>query len=431
MGIKVGICGVGGFGPAFIKLFQVHPEVDEVVLADLIPERVTARAKEFGVKRTFASLDELCKSDVDAIALFTPRWSHGPQAVQALKAGKHLYSAVPAAATLEELAKLVETVKETGLMYMLGETSYHRPQTIYCRERFANGDFGRFVYGEGQYYHDMAHFYKGYMRCGKDWKKIASFPPMLYPTHSVAFILSVTFRRMTEVSCFGFIDNHEDGIFRAELSQWKNIFSNESGLFRTSDGGMARINEFRRIGSGERGMREDRMSIMGTLGSYQEHPGSAVWTSLETTGNIYKDGEIDYENAGELIKIKNTNVNYLHEYNGVEITEENFGDLPREYIGRRHIGATSVHHVQRLPKEFVGLSTGHGGTHQFLVLDFVEACTTGKLPPNHVWMAARYNAPGIVAHESAIRDGELLKIPDFGMPPSDGELIDPISKLKE
>ncbi|MFC1716318.1 Gfo/Idh/MocA family protein [Candidatus Poribacteria bacterium] len=432
MGIKVGICGVRGFGTAFIKLFQVHPQVDEVVLADLIPERVAARAKEFGVKRTFASLDELCKSDVDAIALFTPRWSHGPQAVQALKAGKHVYSAVPAAATLEELSKLVETVKETGLMYMLGETSYHRPQTIYCRERFSEGDFGQFVYGEGQYYHDMSRFYRGYMSNSlEDWRKVASFPPMLYPTHSVAFILSVTFRRMAEVSCLGFVDNHEDGIFRSELSKWQNVFSNETGLFRTSDGGMARINEFRRISLGGRGDNEDRMNIMGTLGSYQEHVGSSIWTSLGTTDNIYKDGEIGYENVAELTKIRTTKLDHIHAYKGVEITAENLGDLPKEYIGSEHVGATSVHHVERLPKEFVGLSTGHGGTHQFLVLDFMEACMTGKLPPNNVWLAARYNAPGIVAHESAKRDGELLKIPDFGMPPPDQELLDPISKLKE
>jgi hypothetical protein len=41
---------------------------------------------------------------------------------------------------------------------------------------------------------------------------------------------------------------------------------------------------------------------------------------------------------------------------------------------------------------------------------------SGKLPPNHVWAAARYCAPGIVAHESAKREGELMKVPDFGEP---------------
>ena len=49
--------------------------------------------------------------------------------------------------------------------------------------------------------------------------------------------------------------------------------------------------------------------------------------------------------------------------------------------------------------------------------DFVRACATGKLPPNNVWDAARYVIPGVVAHESAQRGGELLEVPDLGPAP--------------
>jgi hypothetical protein len=87
-----------------------------------------------------------------------------------------------------------------------------------------------------------------------------------------------------------------------------------------------------------------------------------------------------------------------------------------ELIHDYHTGFARVHPRERLPAEFVGLNNGHEGSHQFLVDDFVRACVTMKLPPNHVWQAARYNVPGIVAHESAMRDGESMKIPDFGDP---------------
>ena len=134
----------------------------EVRLAEVLPERRAEQAARFGIARTYASLDELCASDVDAIALFTQRWLHGPQAVQALEAGKHVYSAVPAAITLEEVADLVRPSSSTGLVYMNGETSYYYPSVLYCRDRFARGDFGRFVYGEACYTHDMSHgFYAG------------------------------------------------------------------------------------------------------------------------------------------------------------------------------------------------------------------------------------------------------------------------------
>jgi len=47
--------------------------------------------------------------------------------------------------------------------------------------------------------------------------------------------------------------------------------------------------------------------------------------------------------------------------------------------------------------------------------DFVKACVSGEQPPNDVWAAARYALPGIVAHESAERGGELLAVPDRGV----------------
>ena len=47
----------------------------------------------------------------------------------------------------------------------------------------------------------------------------------------------------------------------------------------------------------------------------------------------------------------------------------------------------------------------------------MKACVTGETPPNNIWDAARYMVPGLVAHESAMRGGELLEVPDFGAAP--------------
>ena len=419
MGIKVGICGAaGGFSDSFIPLFQAHPDVDEVYLADLLAEPLAEQAAKHKIATTFPSLDEMLKSDCDCIAIFTQRWSHAPLAVQSLKAGKHVYSAVPAAATLEELDELVKTVEETGLIYMLGETSYYRAQTTFCREKFANGDFGKFVYGEGQYHHDMAHFYESYFRAnGDNWKRFASYPPMLYPTHSTAFVLGVTFRRMTEVCCFGYVDDDPDGIFDAELSAWKNRFSNETALFKTSDGGSARVCEFRRTAHS----MMDRMTITGTKGCYQEQPReegilSNVWTWLDFPEGYGADGNIPYREAHDSVKFHKKDHNDLCVFGGVTITEENRRGLPDEYLGKTFLGISSAQSYEILPVEFAGLPNGHEGTHLFLVADFMRSMVQQKLAPNHVWLAARYNAPGIVAHQSAERDGELMKIPDYGVP---------------
>ena len=83
----------------------------------------------------------------------------------------------------------------------------------------------------------------------------------------------------------------------------------------------------------------------------------------------------------------------------------------------------------RLPKEFEGHNNGHNGTHQFLVDDFCRAMAEDKLSPTNIWQVARFNLPGLIAHQSALRGGELMQIPDLGDPPADWELLNPDGDL--
>ncbi len=393
MGISVGICGVGAFADSFIPLFRAHPLVDRVVLCDLDAAKLQAKSERFAISEICPSLDDLCDSDVDAVAIFTQNWMHGPQAAQALHAGKHVYSAVPPAISLDELTDLVRAVEDTGHLYMLGETSYYRPPAIYCRERFARGDFGRVVFGEAHYYHDWDHglYDVARWRGGERWRETGGAPPMYYSTHSTSLIMSVTGAHATHVSCFGVIDEHDDKVYDPEVNLWHNPFSNQSALLRLSDGSVARINEFRRIGH----PGTVSMSIYGTESSYEENTGAKVW--------VTKNPE-ETEDLRDLLAPV-----------GVPVRLE--GEMAKVTDLTTHVGASRVHDLSRLPREFIGLPNGHEGSHQFLVDDFVKACAGGDLPPNNVWWAARYMAPGLIAHESAVRGGELLEVPDFGEPP--------------
>lgn len=398
--IKIGIVGTS-FGAVFIPLFRAHPGVRAVCIADLLPERLQYAQDLHGPMETFRTLDEMLASDVDAVCIFTQRWMHAAQAMQCLRAGKHVYSAVPAAITVEDIQALIDTVKATGQMYMLGETSLYYPVSIYCRDRFARGDFGHLVYAEAEYLHDMSHgFYDAYMWANGDaWKQFASFPPMLYPTHTVSMIVTTTGQQLTSVTCLGYKDREDDGVFLRDVSRWQNDFSNETALFRTSGGAMARINEFRRVGWSEnRRATSVRMSLYGTLGSYEEQGNGKVWNRVDSE---------EPEDVTDLLVCEQ-----------VEVSEAERAGLHEELIQDYHTGFAKVHPRERLPKEFFGLNNGHEGSHQFLVDDFVRACLTMKLPPNNVWQAARYNIPGIIAHQSAMRDGETLTIPDLGDPPA-------------
>jgi predicted dehydrogenase len=246
---------------------------------------------------------------------------------------------------------------------------------MYCRRRAAEGAFGRFVLGEGAYFHDiddpgcnLREVARSRMGGRLDASKVGD-PPMHYPTHSIGGLLSVMKAHMTEVSAFGYEYPGDDWHRRDTVSG--NVFGNETALFRLSNGGVARICEYRRIG--HRGY--EGFSLFGTEGSFVEGPGGCHWVTKHGPAPL--------------------------------TTEQMRDPLPAEVLeaySRRGAGAHDVY-------------GGHGGSHAYLAHEFVQSVATGRRPAVNAWEAARYFVPGVMAHKSALRGGELLKVPDFGDPP--------------
>lgn len=372
MAISLGLVGLGQFGGQFVSLFKNHPDVTRMALCDMRRERVAAVAREHEIAECYASLDEMCRSDLDAIAIITQPWLHAEQAMQVMESGKHVYSAVPAAygpdgdALLEQCDRLVETVRRTGQVYMLGETTIYRRETLFCRRRAAEGAFGPLTYGECEYWHDtdsptsnLRQVWRN--RWGDDWgpDKRGSIP-MHYPTHATASMVSIMGAHAESVSALGYHKPGEDWYFAD--SYWGNPYGNEVALYRMSNGAIVRHCEFRRIGHPER----ESFRLFGTEASFLSDVSGARWTTRE-------------------------------------------GWEPVDLSGER----------EPLPASLASDLGGHGGSHAYLVHEFVDACNRQRLPRIHVWEAVRYLAPGIVAHQSALRDGERLPVPDWGDPPED------------
>jgi len=359
MSISVGMVGLGMFGRSFVWLYKNHPDVQRLALCDLRQDRLDEMSKKYGIDETYHTLDEICKSDLDALVIITQPWLHARQAMQAMKAGKHVYSAVPAAYRLEDCGPLVKTVEKTGMIYMNGETSFFRAEAVYCRKRAAEGAFGNFVYSQAEYFHDMSHglYDVAKNRWGEQFgpDKMGEIP-MHYPTHSTCYMISVTGAHMTHVSAQGYVHPNDDW-YRLDTI-WKNPFSNEVALFRMSDGSSARVCEFRRVGhvGGER-----TSGIYGTEGSFEHNLAGSVWT--DTRGKQAVDPPTK------------------HEY---------------------------------LPEPLASNLGGHGGSHAYLVHEFVDSVNRQRLPRINVWEAVRYCVPGFIAHKSALAGGRLLKIPDWG-----------------
>lgn len=348
--IRVGIIGYGvcGFGAAFH--FQDHPNVTVSAVADIDADKCAALAKACRCKTTYASGEDLIRNDtIEAVFVATDAPSHAKLSIAALQAGKHVASAVPAVfGSLEEADALFAAARESGPKYMMFETSCFHADLHCMREMYRTGELGKVIYAEGEYW----HYFRTPLDAHGAWR--TGLPPQWYPTHSNAYYVGVTGGAFTEVSCMG-IPSHVPHL-QAKSNRYGNPFGTEVALFRTSEGGMARM---------------------------------AV--SWDTPG---KGGE-----AGRLRAEKGS---FDGAFQGTD-------GKPQPLTKR-----------SPLPP---GLDAGwHGGSHGYLTNEFVEAILLDRAPLVDVAQALNMTVAGIVAHESAMRDGELMKIPQYVLPPDNGML---------
>ncbi|HEO71991.1 MAG TPA: Gfo/Idh/MocA family oxidoreductase [Candidatus Hydrogenedentes bacterium] len=340
--LRVGVVGFGvcQFGAAFG--FQDHPNVEIVAVSDLIPERCEGLAQACRCDKTYPSLEELIKDDsIEAVFVATDAPSHARHCIDVMKHGKHVATAVPAAfGSLEEADAVYQAVKETGLTYMMFETSTFHNEAYAMREIYNAGGFGKLVYCEGEYNHYMDTPIDSY----KGWR--IGVPPQWYPTHSNAYYVTISGGSFTEVSCMG-IPSIVDHL-RPENNIYKNPFGSEIALFRTSEGGMARM---------------------------------AV--SWDTPGFGAEAGRVRGQKGSM----------YGMQYDGIA-----------------DISAVSLDKPPLPPTVGAG---GHGGSHGYLMNEFVTAILEERKPLVDIAWSLNMTVAGIVAHESALKDGELLKIPQY------------------
>ena len=344
--IRIGIAGYGVCRMGSSFGFQDHPNVEIAAVCDVSAERCAELAIACKCQRTYSSLEEMVKDQsLEAIFLGTDAPNHAQHSILCLNHGKHVACTVPAVfGSLEDADRLYETVKKTGLEYMMFETSAYHAACYAMRVAYESGSLGKIIYAEGQYYH---YFPTPLASYGK-WR--TGIPPMWYPTHSTAYYVAVTGQSFTKVSCQGF--RGQIPHFQPEANCYKNPFDSEVALFQTSEGGSA------------------RMSVCwGMRGSAGE------------TGLVH----------GELGRMNGTSFS-------PEEDRPNLPDLSK-------------------PPLPPGMDAGgHDGSHGYLTNEFVTALLENRTPLINIALSLNMTVPGIIAHQSALKDGELLTVPQYSWP---------------
>ena len=243
--VRIGVVG-GNFGAEF--QWHLDPNCKVTAVCDLRDDRLDHLVERYGPAAQYKDFRQFLKHpELDAVAIFTPAPLHVWMATEAMKAGKHVISAVPAGMSEEELELLLETVKKTGMKYMMAETSYYRPQVITCREWAQQGKFGTIFYTEAEYHHEGLIAIMFDERGFPTWRH--GFPPMHYPTHCVGIVVPITGERLAEVQAIGWGDGHQV----LATNEYGNPFWNTTGFFKTSGGHSSRISVFWHVAAREDG----------------------------------------------------------------------------------------------------------------------------------------------------------------------------------
>ena len=139
--MKVILAGVGAFGIKHLNGIRNIDGVEVVALVGRRLEHTREKAQEFGVPHAFTDLEEaLAVPDVDAAILCTPTQMHAAQAIQCMRAGKHVQIEIPLADSLADSLEVNRVQQETGLVCMVGHTRRFNPSHQWINQRLRSGE---------------------------------------------------------------------------------------------------------------------------------------------------------------------------------------------------------------------------------------------------------------------------------------------------
>ncbi|HRQ57215.1 MAG TPA: Gfo/Idh/MocA family oxidoreductase [Azoarcus taiwanensis] len=140
--IKVALAGAGAFG---IKHLDGINRIDGVEVVSLVGRRLEQTrevAEKYGIGHVTTELAEsLALPEVDAVILCTPTQLHASQAMECLKAGKHVQVEIPLADSLADAEAVARLQKETGLVAMCGHTRRFNPSHQWVHNKIKAGEF--------------------------------------------------------------------------------------------------------------------------------------------------------------------------------------------------------------------------------------------------------------------------------------------------
>jgi predicted dehydrogenase len=362
---NVAIVGLG-FGAEFIPIYQKHPLASMYGICQRTVERLRRVGDTFGIEQRYTNFDDvLADPNVDFVHINSPIPDHAWMSIAALKAGKHVMCTVPMATTIEECRQVVETVQETGLKYMMAETVVYSREFLFLQELYQKGDLGKIQYLAASHPQDMDGW-------PEYWERMI---PMHYATHVVSPCLGLLKGRAEYVSCLG------SGTVREDIQQKSgNKFAVESCHIKIQDSDVV-AHIWRFLYDTARQYRES-FDVYGSKQSFE-------WTLVEGEPHVLHTAKKPEPEIASRVTVPD----YAH------LLPEPIRPFTQTIQDAEHLSFIQ--------------GAGHGGSHPHLVNEFLNALAEDRDPWPNAVTSANWTCVGICAHESAVRGGEIVKLPDF------------------
>jgi 2-hydroxy-4-carboxymuconate semialdehyde hemiacetal dehydrogenase len=139
--MRVVVAGVGAFGQKHLDALK---KIDGVEVASIVGRQIAPTqevAKKYGIAHATTQLSEaLSQPNVSAVILCTPTQLHAQQAIQCMKAGKHVQVEIPLADSWKDAEAVDQLQRLTGLVCMVGHTRRFNPSHQWIHKRIAAGE---------------------------------------------------------------------------------------------------------------------------------------------------------------------------------------------------------------------------------------------------------------------------------------------------
>lgn len=148
--MKVGIIGLGYWGPNLVRNFLSQPDVEEVIACDLRDERLKFISQKFPSVKLSKDCKETLSGDSDLIVIATPVASHYQIAKTALENNKHIWVEKPFTASVEEAEQLIQIAEMKNLKIFVDHTFIYNGAVIKMKELIQKDELGDILYFDSE-----------------------------------------------------------------------------------------------------------------------------------------------------------------------------------------------------------------------------------------------------------------------------------------